>query len=230
MSDPSLGWASLPGSFDVHQTWARFPSDNRWGIPTLAPYPGPPPAYLVPYGTRVQPAVPVPGGALHFYRDDHRFERVWNRPWTYLPVVQRAGCVLTPDFSLYRDWPAAIQIYNVYRARWCGAFWAGQGVTVIPAVSWTLPDSYDFAFAGLPRDSVLAISAQGVRHRENRAHFVRGYTALIERIAPRRVLVYGTLPPVVANLVPTQTYPAQWRGIWSAQRAQRAGGSDPPQD
>lgn len=222
MSDPSLRWGSLPGSYDVHHTFAVYPADNPWGIPSLPAYTGPPPAYLYPFGVRVQPATPVPGGCTHFWRDDHRFERVWNRPWTYLPPIQRAGLVLTPDFSLYRDWPRAIQIYNVYRSRWCGAFWAGQGVTVIPAVSWALPDSYDFAFAGLPRASVLAVSAQGGRQRDTRVYFVQGYRALVDRLAPRLVLVYGQLPAEVADLAPTHAYPTQWRGIWDVQRAQRA--------
>jgi hypothetical protein len=84
-----------------------------------------------------------------------------------------------------------------------------------------LPDSYEFAFAGLPHNSLLAVSAQGVRQRENRAHFVRGYTAMVERLAPRLVLVYGTLPAEGADLAPTHAYPTQWRGIWGTQRAQR---------
>ena len=228
MSGHSLHWQTLPGSFDVHHTFALYPSANAYGIPTLAPYHGPPPAWLWPYGTRVQSATPLPPGAMHFWRDDHRFERIWNRPWDTLPTIQRAGWVLTPDFSVYREWPLAIQIYNTYRNRWCGAFWQEQGVTVIPAVSWALPPSYAFAFAGIPPGSVVAVAARGLRSRETRAWFTRGYQALVEQLQPSLVLVHGTLPPDLVALAPIHSYPSTWRGVWSVQRQAATPDTAPP--
>ncbi len=37
-----------------------------------------------------------------------------------------------------------------------------HGVTVIPTVSWSTPDSYPFAFAGIATGSVVAVSTVGV--------------------------------------------------------------------
>src|SRR5579859_2434057 len=221
MSDPSLRWRSLPGNFDTLNTFARYPADNSYGIPIVTPYTGPAPAWLWPYGARITTKEPVPGGAMHFYMDDYRFERVWARPIDTLSAIQRAGLVLTPDFSVYRDWPLALQIFNVYRSRWCGAFWQDHGVTIIPSLSWSTLASYDFAFAGILPGGLVAITARGLRSPETRVWFERGYRAMLAAVQPSLVLVYGRLPEHLQALAPFHEYPLQWRGIWPDQRALR---------
>jgi hypothetical protein len=221
MSDPSLRWRSLPGNYDRLNTFALYPSANAYGIPLVPPFTGDPPAWLWPYGARITTREPVPGGAVHFYLDDYRFERVWSRPLDTLPGIQRAGMALTPDFSLYRDWPLALQLFNTYRSRWCGAFWADHGVAVIPAVSWSSPASYPFAFAGLPPGSVVAVSARGFRDPAARPLFAHGYRALVDHVHPALVLIYGRLPPDLQALAPYREYPVQWHGIWAAKQLAR---------
>lgn len=61
--------------------------------------------------------------AVHFFLDDYQFNRVWTDPDRYIPMLQRFKYVLTPDFSLYTDFPKALQIYNHYRKHWLGAYW-----------------------------------------------------------------------------------------------------------
>lgn len=39
---------------------------------------------------------------VHFYKDDYQFERFWNNPDKYIPLLQQFGAVCSPDFSLYR--------------------------------------------------------------------------------------------------------------------------------
>ena len=38
---------------------------------------------------------------VHFYKDDYQFERFWNYPDKYIPILQQFGAVCSPDFSLY---------------------------------------------------------------------------------------------------------------------------------
>lgn len=38
---------------------------------------------------------------VHFYKDDYQFERFWNNPDKYIPLLQQFGAVCSPDFSLY---------------------------------------------------------------------------------------------------------------------------------
>ena len=52
---------------------------------------------------------------VHFFIDDYRFNRLWTAPDRYLDMLRQFQCVMTPDFSLYTDFPKAVQIYNHYR-------------------------------------------------------------------------------------------------------------------
>ena len=47
---------------------------------------------------------------VHFYKDDYQFERFWNNPDKYIPLLQQFGAVCSPDFSLYSDMPLAVQL------------------------------------------------------------------------------------------------------------------------
>ena len=69
---------------------------------------------------------------VHFYEDDACFERIWNTPNKYLPILQKFKGVITPDFSLYRDMPLAMQIWNTYRGKAIGNWLFENGVKVIP--------------------------------------------------------------------------------------------------
>ena len=55
---------------------------------------------------------------VHFFVDDYQFQRVWNQPDKYIPLLQKFGAVCAPDFSMYTDMPLAMQIYNHYRKHW----------------------------------------------------------------------------------------------------------------
>jgi Vilmaviridae nuclease len=156
----------------------------------------------------------APNSAVHFFLDDYRFETVWSKPERGLSRCQTVGAALTPDFSLWTDMPVAMQLWQVYRSRWCGAWLLHHGIRVIPTVSWSTPDSYPFAFAGIPTRSVVAVSTVGVvRDRQARALFAAGFTAMVDQLQPSTVLVYGKPP---TEQVPEGTvvrcYPSRWAG------------------
>lgn len=53
---------------------------------------------------------------VHFYKDDYQFERFWNNPDKYIPLLQQFGAVCSPDFSLYSDMPLAVQLFMHYKS------------------------------------------------------------------------------------------------------------------
>ena len=67
--------------------------------------------------------------------NDYKFERVWKNPDTVIENLSRYRAVLSPDFSMYLEMAPVIQLYNVFRNRWCGAYWASKGVRVVPTVN-----------------------------------------------------------------------------------------------
>ena len=72
-----------------------------------------------------------------FYEDDAAFERLWNNPNRYLPILkQYKGCI-SPDFSLYRDMPLVMQQWNIYRSRAIGHWLQKNGIPVITNVRWS---------------------------------------------------------------------------------------------
>lgn len=227
--DRSLGgtrsshrWAQMPGNWDRLNCRALFPGDNAWGIPDL-PAADWLPARLVAYTARreiehastgtTSTAGSAVGAAVHFFLDDYRFETVWSKPERGLSRCCSVGAALTPDFSLWRDMPPVMQLWQVYRSRWCGAWLAYHGVRVIPTVSWSTPATYEFAFAGIPTGSVVAISTVGV-HRDPAARdlFAAGTAEMMARLQPSAVLVYGHPPagaPPIGE-VPVRCYPTRW--------------------
>ena len=171
------------------------------------------PHFLIGYRKRVRRAgMPVPSGggtyATHFFLDDFRFESIWSNPTLSLDHI-RTSIVLSPDFSLYRDWPLALQIWNTYRNRWCGAFWQSRGLTVIPTVSWSGPESYDFCFEGIQPGGVVALSMLGVKGTAANYIFMAGFLEMKRRIRPSHILCYGNTPESLADQL--ITYPTFWQ-------------------
>lgn len=72
-----------------------------------------------------------------------------------LPRLSQYKFLLTPDYSLYADMPRAVQLYNVFRNRWRGAYWQAQGLTVIPTISWSVPKNDEFLIANVFEDKCL---------------------------------------------------------------------------
>ena len=100
--------------------------------------------------------------------------------------------MLTPDFSLYMDMPDAMQQWNRYRSAALGRYWAENGLTVVPTLSWAQRSSYRFCFKGIPKHSTVATSTVGVaRDRDAQKVWHDGMREAMRRLEPSRVLLYG---------------------------------------
>ena len=223
MTKTSHCWQSKPGSFDSLHASRCYPSDNSYGIPLLQQIPlTRVPVWLAPYRQRIRANEPLDDGAVHYFLDDYRFETVWKRPIKALEALAPYQTVLTPDFSLYREWPLMLQLWNTYRNRWCGRFWQEQGFSVIPTISWSTAESYDFCFLGVSHRSVIAVGTVGIQ-RDPLAQqlFIDGFRQMVERLEPTAVLSYGSVPAVCHTLVEIVTYPTRWTTIRAARRGRK---------
>lgn len=230
MSIPRSSDKDAVRSGKIHLEY-QFPSDNTWGIPVLAPQPLVKlPAWLAPYGQRIRSsAYAAVDGCWHCFLDDDRFERIWTRPRRSLSIVSKLGCVLTPDFSLYRTLPLVTQLWNTYRNRWCGAWWQSHGLSVIPTIVWGGVDSYSFCFSGVVPHSVVAVSTVGIWGNQDgdqlkRPLFIQGYREMVERLQPSHVICYGKLLSECEPLAPYTCYPTRWESIRKARRDMLEGG------
>ena len=132
---------------------------------------------------------------VHFYEDDHLFERIWRNPKRYLPILKKYKGIILPDFSLYRDMPLCMQIWNIYRSRAIGNWLQENGVPVIPNVRWGDDRTVDICTAGLTKHGTIAIGSHGcIKDYSNRILFRRGFIHVIRRLVPNNIIIYGTLP------------------------------------
>lgn len=189
----SHNWnANLPGGWDVLNTFRIFPASNCFGIPEMdiseVAIEG---KNLVPFNLKQYGQENI----CHFFLDDYHFERLWNRPTYYLPILKKEYyAILTPDFSVYTDYPYAMNVWNTYRNRWLGKFWQENGIRVIPTIGWADEGSYEYAFLGVPKGSIVAISPPDLRREAVYDLFVKGLKKMIQVINPQKIISYGKMP------------------------------------
>ena len=132
---------------------------------------------------------------VHFFLDDYQFCRLRSNIDRYIPMLQRFRYVMSPDFSTYTDFPKVMQIYNHYRKHWCAAYMQEAGIQVIPTISWSTLDSFDWCFDGEPEGGTVAVSSVGcMNSKEKKALFLAGYEEMVRRLQPETIIFYGSVP------------------------------------
>lgn len=133
--------------------------------------------------------------AIHFFIDDYQFDRLWNHPERYVEMFKKYDYICSPDYSLYLDFPKALQIYNTYKKQFLGAYYQSFGIKVVPTVSWSDEESYSWCFDGIEKNSIVACSSVGcMKNKEAMELFVKGFKKMIEVIDPTQILMVGKLP------------------------------------
>lgn len=153
---------------------------------------------------------------VHFFLYDYRFERVWKSPDDDLERLSRYRAVLSPDFSLYLEMAPVMQLFNVFRNRWCGAYWASKGLRVIPTVNWGDESTFDFCFEGIEKGSVVAVSTYMASAHDNREGqkewFMAGYHEMLAQIEPEKIICYNTpFPEMRGDIVYVDYERSSWR-------------------
>lgn len=129
---------------------------------------------------------------VHFFEDDYKFERVWTCPDRYAEQLSQFGCIMSPDFSMYVDFPKAVRIYNKYRNHYIARYYQEcYNMTVIPTIMFGFEDSYDWVFDGYPEESIVSISTVGLlQNKEMNVMFHKAYNEMINRLQPSKVLLF----------------------------------------
>ena len=158
-----------PVQLDAHLTWIRF--NHALREPQRERY------------------------GVHFFIDDYLFQRAWHDPPRYALFLRSFPAVMTPDFSMFADYPRAVQIYNHWRKHQLGAYWQRAGMTVIPSIGWVGRDSYSWCFDGEPVGGTVAVSSVGTqKSKEGRRLFLDGYNEMMARLMPSKIIFFGDIP------------------------------------
>lgn len=126
---------------------------------------------------------------VHFYIDDYRMDGLYYNPKKSIHRLSQYKFLISPDYSLYKDMPQAIQLFNVFRSRWCGAYWQSLGLTVIPNVGWGDASTFEYCFDGIEQGAIVAIGTIGCRR--SKTSFMRGYNEMLKRIEPSAIICFG---------------------------------------
>ena len=158
-----------PVQLDAHLTWIRF--NHALREPQRERY------------------------GVHFFIDDYLFQRAWHDPPRYALFLRSFPAVMTPDFSMFADYPRAVQIYNHWRKHQLGAYWQQTGMTVIPSIGWVGRDSYSWCFDGEPVGGTVAVSSVGTqKSKDARRLFLDGYNEMMARLMPSKIIFFGDVP------------------------------------
>ena len=135
---------------------------------------------------------------VHFYEDDACFERLWNNPKKYLPILKKYMGFITPDFSIYRDMPLVMQERNTYRNRAIGCWLQDNNIPTITNVRWGDKRTFSFCCAGTPKNSIIAIGSHGcIKLLQERPYFINGLEHTVSTLKPKILVVYGTAPDYI---------------------------------
>ena len=130
-----------------------------------------------------------------FYEPDERFERFWRNPKQYLGKLKKFKGVISPDFSVYRNMPLVMQMWNTYRGRALAAWLQDNGVPIIPNVRFNDERTYEFCFDGIEKYKTVAVGTHGcLKSRDDKAYFKAGLEELSKRLSPKAIIVYGSAP------------------------------------
>jgi hypothetical protein len=133
---------------------------------------------------------------VHFFIHDGLFIRVLRDPEKYLPFFQKCHSAIGPDLSQYANMLFEERYFAAYINRAFTLYLQRNGVTVIPNVTWSLPDSYEYSFTGVPHYSVVAINSNGVmKHDASKYLWQKGYQTACHTLHPCLIVRYGTVMP-----------------------------------
>lgn len=88
-----------------------------------------------------------------------------------------------------------------------------HGIDVIPTISWSNKESFEWCFDGEPEGSTVAISSVGcMKNKEANKLFVGGYKEMVKRLQPETIIFYGQIPDeCMGNIVRVKAFSDKFR-------------------
>ena len=139
-------------------------------------------------------------GYIHFYIHDKYFKQIFGHTDNYVNLLKQYDGVISPDPTIIIGKSKCLHATSTYMNRAVAYYLQKQGIPVIPNVRWGDESTYSFAFLGIPKKTIVAISTHGCikRNSENnnylRECFKKGLSEMIKQLEPSFVIVHGFMP------------------------------------
>ncbi len=139
-------------------------------------------------------------GYVHFYVHDKCFQQIFGGTDKYLNLLKQYDGVISPDPTIIIGKSKCLHATSTYLNRAVAYYLQKQGIPVIPNVRWGDESTYPFAFLGIPKHSIVAISTHGCIKRDSendnflRKCFKNGLSEMLKQLEPEMVIVHGYMP------------------------------------
>lgn len=184
------------GELDKLNISCLFETDNKYGFPIVKTSEDFEVSDLIPFNLCKQKKKEDLDKGVHFFLDDYKFEQIWTRPRDYIQMFSEYGNIVSPTFSIWSNQPYALNLFNMYRSRWCTRFFQEMGVNVLVDVRWSDESSYDYAFSGIEKNTPVIVNTVGTKYLDNRKMFIEGFYEMLRVLEPNKLFVYGEYMPV----------------------------------
>jgi len=172
-------------------------------VDSTAPFPMPKVQKVAPFDLppEATPFSKALGGAnkdtvVVFYEPDTKFARILHNPKRYVEPLKRFTCVVGPDFSQKIGMTPFVNFHNHWWNMALTAYFQSKGILMIPNVTWSDPSSYIYAFASMPKHSVIAINCTGIKGSHAAMYLWRkGYEEALKILEPELIIRYGDKMP-----------------------------------
>lgn len=172
----------------------NIPVDSRTKVPIIKPYTATDrlPQRMVAFHDAIKKGQTDYDAIVHFYEYDFLFIRLFCDPDKYISTLRQFRYVLSPDMSQYIEMPYYARYANNCHNKALARYMQERGVNIIANVTWSLPDSYDYCFDGIPTNTTIAIGSNGVNaHSDSKYLWKKGYQEALRRLNPTRIIRYG---------------------------------------
>jgi hypothetical protein len=137
-----------------------------------------------------------------FYCQDKNFLKVIKNPKNFLGVLRKFDGIIGLDFSIYTDMPKIQQKYNIMVNLSITEYFAEQGIKIIPNIRFGTESTFEDYKEAIPRNTFLAIGTYGsIKTKKQKNIWLDVIIKIIEEFEPRGIIVYGSLPIEVKNII-----------------------------
>lgn len=156
------------------------------------------PSHLVPFSKAK--TIEKKTGYVHFFEHDIRFADVLASTKDYVGLLQQFDGIITPDPTIVIGKSRCLHATSTYMNRAVGFYLQTMGIPVIPNIRWGDETTFDFAFLGVPKHSIVCISTHGAIQKDAsngnllRRYFRQGLLEMLRRLEPSTILVHGYMP------------------------------------
>lgn len=141
---------------------------------------------------------------VHFFIEDYQFERVWQKPSSYVNILSKYRGVIAPDFSVYYDMPKPMKLWNMYRNRFLANYMQSLGIDVIPNIQILEQELWEHSIEGIEPKGTIAVNCTGTKRRYfARQMLKRQMEYVIEKLHPQTIICYGneSMFPQYENII-----------------------------